>query len=174
MRNPSFRSACRSYSTILPASRKQPCRSFDHAERIENVKRSEWRLQQLDRAAAHVLDDRVAQPSAADQYAACSSRSSHVLSTNKPFAEWSEVFPHAACTVALVDRLLHRARSSTSKATATASRKPRLRPSPRPVPKSAPASRPSASESAPQRHFSAPQSRAFAQPAARSRGYRAS
>ena len=32
-----------------------------------------------------------------------------VLSTNKPFAEWSEVFPHAACTVTLVDRLMHRA-----------------------------------------------------------------
>jgi len=32
-----------------------------------------------------------------------------VLSTNKPFAEWSEIFPHAACTVTLVDRLLHRA-----------------------------------------------------------------
>lgn len=32
-----------------------------------------------------------------------------VISTNKPFAEWNEVFPHAACTVTLVDRLLHRA-----------------------------------------------------------------
>lgn len=32
-----------------------------------------------------------------------------ILSTNKPFAEWSEVFPHAACTVTLIDRLLHRA-----------------------------------------------------------------
>lgn len=32
-----------------------------------------------------------------------------MLSTNKPFAEWSEVFPHAACTVTLIDRLLHRA-----------------------------------------------------------------
>jgi len=31
------------------------------------------------------------------------------LSTNKPFAEWSEVFPHAACVVTLIDRLLHRA-----------------------------------------------------------------
>jgi DNA replication protein DnaC len=31
-----------------------------------------------------------------------------VLSTNKAFAEWSEVFPHAACTVTLVDRLVHR------------------------------------------------------------------
>ena len=32
-----------------------------------------------------------------------------VLTTNKPFAEWSEIFPHAACTVTLIDRLLHRA-----------------------------------------------------------------
>jgi DNA replication protein DnaC len=32
-----------------------------------------------------------------------------ILSTNKPFAEWSEIFPHAACTVTLIDRLLHRA-----------------------------------------------------------------
>ena len=31
-----------------------------------------------------------------------------VLSTNKAFTEWSEVFPHAACTVTLVDRLVHR------------------------------------------------------------------
>ena len=32
-----------------------------------------------------------------------------VLSTNKAFKEWGEVFPHAACVVTLVDRLLHRA-----------------------------------------------------------------
>jgi DNA replication protein DnaC len=32
-----------------------------------------------------------------------------MLTTNKPFAEWGEVFPHAACTVTLVDRLVHRA-----------------------------------------------------------------
>lgn len=32
-----------------------------------------------------------------------------VLSTNKPFSEWSTVFPHAACVVTLVDRLIHRA-----------------------------------------------------------------
>lgn len=31
------------------------------------------------------------------------------LSTNKPFAEWSQVFPHAACVVTLIDRLVHRA-----------------------------------------------------------------
>jgi DNA replication protein DnaC len=32
-----------------------------------------------------------------------------VISANKPFAEWSEVFPHAACVVTLVDRLIHHA-----------------------------------------------------------------
>lgn len=32
-----------------------------------------------------------------------------LVSTNKVFEEWSEVFPHAACVVTLVDRLIHRA-----------------------------------------------------------------
>ena len=32
-----------------------------------------------------------------------------LLSTNKAFTEWGEVFPHAACVVTLVDRLIHRA-----------------------------------------------------------------
>lgn len=32
-----------------------------------------------------------------------------LLSTNKPFSQWTEVFPHAACVVTLVDRLIHRA-----------------------------------------------------------------
>jgi DNA replication protein DnaC len=32
-----------------------------------------------------------------------------VLSTNKPFGEWNQVFPNATCVVTLVDRLLHRA-----------------------------------------------------------------
>jgi DNA replication protein DnaC len=31
-----------------------------------------------------------------------------VLSTNKAFSAWPEVFPNAACTVTLVDRLAHR------------------------------------------------------------------
>ncbi len=31
-----------------------------------------------------------------------------VLSTNKRFAEWPQVFPNAACVVTLVDRLIHR------------------------------------------------------------------
>lgn len=30
-----------------------------------------------------------------------------ILTTNKPFGEWNEVFPNAACAVALVDRLVH-------------------------------------------------------------------
>ncbi|MBC8443278.1 ATP-binding protein [PVC group bacterium] len=32
-----------------------------------------------------------------------------VLTTNRPFADWSEIFPNAACVVTLVDRLVHRA-----------------------------------------------------------------
>ena len=32
-----------------------------------------------------------------------------LLSTNKAFSAWGEVFPHAACVVTLVDRLIHRA-----------------------------------------------------------------
>jgi DNA replication protein DnaC len=31
-----------------------------------------------------------------------------LLSTNKPFGEWNQVFPSAGCVVTLVDRLLHR------------------------------------------------------------------
>jgi DNA replication protein DnaC len=32
---------------------------------------------------------------------------STLITTNKPFAEWSEVFPNASCVVTLVDRLVH-------------------------------------------------------------------
>lgn len=34
---------------------------------------------------------------------------STLLTTNKSFAEWSEVFPNAACVVELIDRLVHNA-----------------------------------------------------------------
>jgi len=34
---------------------------------------------------------------------------STLVTTNRPFAEWREVFPNAACVVSLVDRLLHNA-----------------------------------------------------------------
>lgn len=32
-----------------------------------------------------------------------------ILTTNKPFQEWNELFPNSACLVALIDRLMHRA-----------------------------------------------------------------
>ncbi len=31
-----------------------------------------------------------------------------LVTTNKPFAEWGEVFPNASCVVTLIDRLVHR------------------------------------------------------------------
>lgn len=34
---------------------------------------------------------------------------STIITTNKSFAEWDEVFPNAACVVALIDRLVHHA-----------------------------------------------------------------
>jgi DNA replication protein DnaC len=34
---------------------------------------------------------------------------STLVTTNRPFAEWGEVFPNAACVVSLIDRLMHRA-----------------------------------------------------------------
>ena len=36
-------------------------------------------------------------------------RKSVILTTNRPFKEWNEVFPNAACIVTLLDRLLHHA-----------------------------------------------------------------
>lgn len=36
-------------------------------------------------------------------------KKSIVLTTNKPFAEWNEVFPNSSCVTALVDRLVHKA-----------------------------------------------------------------
>ena len=31
-----------------------------------------------------------------------------IITTNKPFGEWNQVFPNAACVVTLVDRLVHK------------------------------------------------------------------
>ncbi len=36
-------------------------------------------------------------------------RKSTVITTNRAFADWGEVFPGAACVVSLIDRLMHRA-----------------------------------------------------------------
>jgi len=33
---------------------------------------------------------------------------STIITTNKPFAEWRDIFPNAACVVSLIDRLVHR------------------------------------------------------------------
>ena len=32
-----------------------------------------------------------------------------IVTTNRPFAEWREVFPTAACVASLIDRLVHHA-----------------------------------------------------------------
>jgi DNA replication protein DnaC len=36
-------------------------------------------------------------------------QASTIVTTNKPFSEWNQVFPNAACVVTLVDRLIHNA-----------------------------------------------------------------
>jgi DNA replication protein DnaC len=36
-----------------------------------------------------------------------------VITTNKPFSEWGEIFPNAACVVSLIDRLVHRSEISS-------------------------------------------------------------
>ncbi len=38
-------------------------------------------------------------------------RHSTVVTTNKSFKQWKEIFPHAACAVTLVDRLMHKSES---------------------------------------------------------------
>jgi DNA replication protein DnaC len=30
-----------------------------------------------------------------------------IVTTNRPFTEWGEVFPNAACVISIVDRLIH-------------------------------------------------------------------
>jgi len=39
----------------------------------------------------------------------CYEQRSIIVTTNRPFAEWKEVFPNASCVVSMVDRLIHRA-----------------------------------------------------------------
>lgn len=34
---------------------------------------------------------------------------STIITTNKPFSEWNQVFPNAACVVTIIDRLVHKA-----------------------------------------------------------------
>ena len=30
-----------------------------------------------------------------------------IITTNRPFTEWKEVFPNAACVISIIDRLIH-------------------------------------------------------------------
>lgn len=76
----------------------------------------ERRLRHYERPRLLVLDELGYLPCAnqhADLLFELVSRRYHekpiVLTTNKPFGEWNEVFPNTACVVALVDRLVHRA-----------------------------------------------------------------
>ena len=48
-------------------------------------------------------------PAVRDRLAAATRPSRTLITTNRPFAEWGEVFPNAACVVSLVDRLVHHA-----------------------------------------------------------------
>jgi len=54
-------------------------------------------------------------------------RRSLVLTTNLAFNEWSTVFPNAACTTALIDRIVHQAQPSKARATADVRRRPKNR-----------------------------------------------
>lgn len=43
-------------------------------------------------------------------------KKSTVVTTNKPFAEWDQIFPNASCVVSLVDRLVHQSEILTIEA----------------------------------------------------------
>ena len=36
-----------------------------------------------------------------------------IVTTNRPFVEWKEIFPNASCVVSMVDRLVHHAEIMT-------------------------------------------------------------
>lgn len=67
-----------------------------------------------------------------------------ILTTNRPFAEWNEVFPNAACVVSIVDRLVHHSeilviegdsyRMREAKERARRKKKPPAKPIPKPQP----------------------------------------
>ena len=65
-------------------------------------------------------------------------RNSVILTTNKPFKEWNEVFPNATCIVTLLDRLLHHATTINIKGESYRLKEKRraglLRPAPTPEP----------------------------------------
>ena len=56
---------------------------------------------------------------------------STVVTTNRAFAEWREIFPNAACVVSMVDRLMHNAEVVSIEGDPIAPKKPRNAPSER-------------------------------------------
>lgn len=66
-----------------------------------------------------------------------------IITTNRPFSEWSEVFPNATCVVSIVDRLVHHAeiivlegesyRMREARERAARRKKPRRSPRPKPL-----------------------------------------
>jgi DNA replication protein DnaC len=58
-----------------------------------------------------------------ERYQKCST----VVTTNQPFSSWGEIFPHAACVVTLVDRLVHKAEVITIKGESFRSHEAELR-----------------------------------------------
>ncbi len=51
-----------------------------------------------------------------------------IITTDKPFGEWTNVFPNAGCVVTLVDRLMHKAELLNLEGKATATKRPRNAP----------------------------------------------
>ena len=56
------------------------------------------------------------------QFVSARYEKSSIITSNKSFIDWQELFGDQAITSAIVDRLLHHCRSSTSRGTATGSR----------------------------------------------------
>jgi DNA replication protein DnaC len=89
---------------------------FSELAAIDSATALKYRLNRYARPALLVIDE-VGYLSysnrAADLFFELVSRryqsKSTLITTNKPFAEWNDVFPNAACVVSLVDRLVHNA-----------------------------------------------------------------
>jgi DNA replication protein DnaC len=101
---------------LFAAIRRASQQLFGELAAIDSATVLKYRLNRYARPALLVIDE-VGYLSysnrAADLFFELVSRRyqcrSTLITTNKPFAEWSEVFPNAACVVSLVDRLVHNA-----------------------------------------------------------------
>ena len=104
---------CASTSTIIPSrtprcSARSPCWPIKRGEHRRRPRRARQRFR-----PAPALVDEVGYLSYSHRHAdllfELVSHNSTIITTNRPFAEWREVFPNAACVVSLVDRLVHNA-----------------------------------------------------------------